>query len=341
MKIPSYKIDEYIKNIDKQKISGCLVFGPESSLIDFYSKQIALKIVPNISDPFLVANISKENMGENSTIILDEFFSLPMLGGRKIIWVNDSGVGVTHAIKSLINNDNFSNKSDNFILIQGRDLEKSNSLRKIFETNPNFAAIACFEEGDALIKKFIGDLLRQNNIKFSNDIIDFIFEKIGKKRDLIKNEIKKIVLFLGDEKELNLEKLEHLIVSQSESSANDFVQNFANKKYGTALFQAQKLINEGFSSIALIRFLTNYFSKLYSAKSDIENCNIDFESAVKKQRLFFKIEADFKRQLNNSSINNISYILSALQNLELSVKQGGLSGEFIFYKFLQKISKIC
>ncbi len=336
MKIANYQIESYIKNIDKQKIAGCLIFGPELSLVEFYSKEVAKKIVSDISDPFLVANISKDNLIKNSSIIADEFFSFSMLGGRKLIWINDSSANVTESIKSLILDNNFAQKSDNFILIQAGDLEKSNNLRKICETNVNFASLSCYEENEVSIKKFIAEELKTKKIKFDTNILELLYEKLDKKRDIIRLEIAKIDLFLDDDKNLTLEDAETLTVNQSELSINELVNNFANSKFGKSLIQARKLINEDTNPITIIRFLTNYFTKLYNAKNDVEKCNLDYETATKKQKLFFKIEAEFKKQIQNMSLNQIMSILKSLQISELEIKQGKENADFIFYKFLQQ-----
>lgn len=336
MKIPSYKADGYIQNIDKQKLAGCLVFGPQASLVDFFVKKIAPKIVADIADPFLVVNIDKDRIGENPSIIADEFFSLSMLGGRKLIMVNDSSVAVTNSLKSIIANDSFADQNNNFILIHGGDLEKSNGLRKIFEADANLAAIACYEENEATIKQFITQLLTANSLKFSRDVVEMIFKKCGNSRDQIKFEIDKINLYFAEDKNLDIKKLESLLVDKSELSINEFVKNFADKNYNLAIMQAKKLIRDGNNVVTLLRFLSNYYSKLYNAKVAVEKRGMALESAVKSQRLFFKMESDFKNHLQKTSLINIAKIIKFLQNSELDVKQGNASPDFIFSKFMKR-----
>lgn len=84
MKIPPFQIENYIQKIAAEKIAGCLLFGPEAALVNYRFNLIAKKIAPDLSDPFLVTNISKEKLVEDKAILGDEFFSYSMLGGRKI-----------------------------------------------------------------------------------------------------------------------------------------------------------------------------------------------------------------------------------------------------------------
>ena len=71
MKIPPFKIDEYIAKISDEKIAGCLVYGPESSLTNYRFDLISKKIVTDLSDPFLVSNLGKDIVYANNKELND------------------------------------------------------------------------------------------------------------------------------------------------------------------------------------------------------------------------------------------------------------------------------
>ena len=131
MKIATYNIENYIQKIDKENVAGCLVFGPEESVVYFNAQAIAKKIVANLQDPFLVVNLSKERFALDPSCLADEFYSFSMLGGRKLILIKDVDANVSRALKDLFAQKDIAQKSSNFILIQGVDLEKSNATRKL------------------------------------------------------------------------------------------------------------------------------------------------------------------------------------------------------------------
>jgi DNA polymerase-3 subunit delta len=338
MKIAPFQIDQYIQKITDEKIVGCLIFGPEESIVNYRFDLISKKICPDLTDPFLVVTINKERLAQDNSLITSEFYSISMLGGRKLILVKDVDAAMIAAIKSLFSEADFAKKSDNFLLIQGGDLDKSSALRKLCEDSPYFAAIACYEDDDRVIKKFIESELVKNQIKFNSQIIDFLFEKLGKNRQIIGLEIDKISIFLGDNKELTLDKLLDLSSSQAEISANELVMSFAAQKFDASLAQAERLFKDGFEAITLIRFLTNYLQKLYDAKTAIELENTDFETAVKSQRLFFKVEAEFRKHLKTLSLNFLNKKLQELQNLEIKIKSSQLSSKLLFTNFIAECS---
>ncbi len=335
MKISNYQIEPYIQRIAQEKIAGCLLFGPEAALVNYRFNLIAKKIAPNLSDPFLVANISKEKLVEDKAILADEFFSYSMLGGRKLILIRDCDSQAGAALKMLFSDQDFAKKSDNFILIQGGDLDKSSPLRKICEENSYFAAIACYEDDERVIKKFIADELLRHKVKFNLDVTLILFEKFGKNRQIILAELEKILVFLGEEKNLTVELVKKLIASEAEISANEFVENFAAQRFDLALLTAEKLFRDGFEAITLVRFLSNFLQKLYQARMGIDSAGISFDEAVKNQRLFFKAEAEFRLALKNLSKIFLIENLYELQQLEIKMKNGNLSPKLLLTAFVQ------
>lgn len=335
MKLQAYKVQNYIKNIDQEPIAGCLLYGPQESVISYRFNFIAKKIVSDLTDPFLVSNISKERLKEDKAILADEFYSMSMLGGRKLIIVKDSDNSLAQSLKTIFEDDDYHKKSNNFLLIQGGDLNPSNALRKIAETNPNFVAIPCYEDDDKTIKNFISALLKNKNVKFDNDVIGILQEKFGKNRQVIMSEIEKIITYLGDKKELEVKDLEGLVQSQDEISTDQFIASFANQDKEKSINLCEKLFLNNNEPIMLIRYLINYFFKLQSAKILIEREGQEVVEAVKKQRLFFKVENEFRMQLSKFSLEKINAILDGLLKLELKIKQGQVNAKIAFLGFVR------
>jgi len=338
MKIINAKIDSYIANIANEKIAGCLVFGPETSVVNYRFSLIAKKIVADISDPFLVSNLTKEIIFNDKGILFDEFLSISMLGGRKLILIKESDVSVSEALKNLFADGELLKKSDNFILIQAGDLDKNSSLRKLCESSPNFAAIACYEDDDRLVKRLILDQLSKNNLKANQKIIDYLFEKLGKNRYIIISEIEKLNIYLSEKKDniLTTEIIDLVIGLEGESSANQFIFDFINKQNNASVLQAEKLIRDGFEVIGLTRFLLNYLQKLYSAKNEIDLRGLDINDVIKSQKLFFKVENEFRKHLRSVKTSELKNLLIKLEELEVNLKKSYLPQKSLFIRFLQE-----
>lgn len=339
MKIANAQIDFYIQKIAQEKIAGCLIFGPDESMVNYRFDLIAKKIVADLSDQFLVANLSKERLEQDNGILADEFFSLPMFGGRKLIIIRDVKSFDIEALKAIFEVKDFTKKSENFILISSGDLDNKSSLRKLAEANPSFAAIPCYEDDEFVIKRFIQNELTKRQVKSSPQVIDLLLEKFGQNRQIILSELQKILVFLGEKNFLDIDLVNKISASEGKVSIDKFVTNFASKKFDVALKQSEKLLRDGFDAVTLLRFLSNYLQKLYSAKLEVELKISNFENAVKSQRLFFKTEIEFRHHLKNLSLDFLIKNLQNLANLELKIKSGVMPSKLVFLGFVQDCLK--
>ena len=335
MKISSYQVENYIKKIGDEKISGCLLYGPEPTITRFRFDIIAKKIVNDLSDPFLVSQISSEKIKEDKAILVDEFYSISMLGGRRLIMIKDCDVHTLGALKNLLADPQYGRKSDNFILIQAGDLDKSSALRKLVEESQFLMAIPCYEEDVASLRKSISEIFAGNEIIAENEIINLIIKNYGKDRNLITNEINKIKNYLGEDKNLSLETFKKLVSLKNDDNLQDFAVQFASKNYEWCFLQAERALDGGNESIMLVRNLINYFSKLYNAKILIERSGKGIDEAVKSAQIFYKIEADFRKNLQNLSLKFIAKSLQSFEKLEINLKKGNISARLVFLSYIR------
>lgn len=332
MKIAPFKIDEFIRNIERNKdISAAVIFGPESGLISIRAKEIANKIVADKSDPFAISDISVQQIEENGNILFDEFFSMSMFGpARKLIKISPANNKIAKNLKSLME---FESKSDNFILLIAGELDTSSSLRKLAEKNPKIAAIACYEDNIATISKIIREKFSEHNIKIEHGIIEYINSKFGKNRLVILNEIDKIITYLDGKKELSLDIVQQLFSDISEISINEFVNYFAALNLQKSILTLDQIYYQKISPIVVIRYLQNYFFKLYKISAAIK-AGSNLEAEMKSHRIFFK-EQDFCRNHNKIwQIKSIEKILIKLQEIDLKCKKDYDNCQDIFNSFV-------
>ena len=335
MKISSYQVENYIKKIADEKISGCLLYGPEPTITRFRFEVIAKKIVNDLTDPFLVSQLSSEKIKEDKAILTDEFYSIAMLGGRRLIMIKDCDANTVQALKILLSDPQYGRKSENFILIQGGDMDKSSALRKLVEESQFLMAIPCYEEDATSLRKSISELFVENDIIAENEIINLMVKNFGKDRNLIVNEVSKIKNYLGDEKKLSLEIFKKITSSNQDENLQDFAVQFASKNYEWCFLRAEKAFEGGNESILLVRNLINYFSKLYNAKVSIENSGKSIDDAVKSAQIFYKIEADFRRNLQSLSLKFIAKSLQSFEKLEINLKKGNMSSRLVFLSYIR------
>ena len=331
MKIPPYQIDSYIKTIASNKeIYGALIYGPESGLTTIRAKVIGESIVPNLSDSFLVNNLSDKQIDEDNALLFDEFVSIPMLGDRKLIFVRDAKDKICDALKAIFEDKNPS--SNNFILITAGELDSNSKLRKFAEANQHIACLACYEDDNNTIAQIIRQKLKEYNLNVENGVVELITDKFGKNRLIVLNEIEKLATYMGEDKNLTVEITETIISDISDSSITEFTNHLLSRDPKQTALSLQKLYNDKIYPISIIRAISAYFIRFYIVKNNLEKGG-NLESEVKSQRLFFKQEPIFKRQVSEWPISAINEILAKLQELESKCKTPNATPELMLANF--------
>jgi len=249
--------------------------------------------------------------------------------------IKDCDANTVLSLKNLLVDPQYGRKSDNFILIQAGDLDKSSALRKLVEESQFLMAIPCYEEDVASLRKSISEMLVENEIIAENEIINLIIKNFGKDRNLIINEINKIKTYLGEEKNLTLEVFNKIISLKQDDNLQDFAMQFASKNYELCFLRAERALESGNESILMVRSLINYFSKLYNAKVLIEKSGKRVDDAVKSAQIFYKIETDFRRNLQNLSLKFITKSLQSFEKLEINLKKGNMSARLVFLSYIR------
>ncbi|MFM6972833.1 MAG: hypothetical protein ACKOXJ_04375, partial [Alphaproteobacteria bacterium] len=98
---------------------------------------------------------------------------------------------------------------------------------------------------------------------------------------------------------------------------------------------ASKAFEHKDESVMLVRYLIIYFQKLYNAKIAIGHNKSNIEEIIKSQQIFFKVENDFRRHLQNLSIKFISKILQTFENLEINLKKGDIPSRLVFLGYIR------
>jgi|GEM_PF-990452 len=334
-------IDNYLKNINQAKIAGCLLYGPNILLNNFRFELIAKNIVANLQDQFLVTNLNNQQIKEDPGVLLDEFFSIPMFGDRKLIIVKNPEKDFTVALKTLFATANYANKGTNFILIYAQELDKDSALRKIVEDDPYFMAIPAYAEKESDINQFVIFELKKHQLKADTATIKALINNTGKNRQIISTEINKIATYLGENKTLDLFILQKLLGETQASSGENLVQNFvldfAYKKYQPCFENMAKIYSVHHEFIMLTRVLINYFSKLYFGKIAWQIHQKQLSQIALEEKIFYPMQEPFFQHLQQLTQQFISTMLQQLEELELNLKQSKLGQYLVFASFMRNL----
>ena len=200
MKIRPADVDSFIRKPDPA-IRAALVYGPDDGLVRERASDLVRGAVPDPGDPFLVAELAGETIGRDRALLFDEAASISLTGGRRVVWIRDAGDAVAMVFTDFLADP----VGDAFIVLQAGGLGPRSALRKLFETEANAAAIACYADDAQDLERLIDDTLRAESISVTPEARAWLAASLGSDRGVSRSELAKLAIYAGSGANVSLE----------------------------------------------------------------------------------------------------------------------------------------
>lgn len=326
MKLSFRQIDSFLKAPDPAA-KAILVYGPDEGLVRERLAILGKTVVDDLSDPFNVAELNGDQITENPSLLHDEFFSISMMGGRRLIRIHSCDDKLSPHLKSVLEQ---AGESEHLILIQGGDLGPRSALRKLCESAKNAAALPCYVEDERDLSRFLQDYFQQANHRINRDALQAAASVLKGDRALVRKEAEKICLYKGkDTSPISIEDIEACLGQINAETLDILTQHMASGRGEMLEESLNFLIREGNSPVYILRAAQNYFRRLYITQARLQNMGM--EEALKKLEppLFFKLKPGFQAHLRQWSLPRVKTALSHLQQAEKQIKSGKIEAELV------------
>ncbi|MGB1361258.1 MAG: DNA polymerase III subunit delta [Alphaproteobacteria bacterium] len=331
MKLQAYKVDDFIKNIPNN-ITGVLLYGPDRGLAKERQDNVIDVMGLDINDTFNSSRLMGEDVKNDSGIIAGFASQVSLMGGKHLIVLSDADDKSTPAIKEYAGLG-----ADAFLVVVADDLKTTSSLRKLFEAEPNLASLPCYKDDAKMISTILQQSMKENNIDMDRDAFNYAVANMGSDRAFTRMEIEKLVLYAGEEKKLTIDDVTKCMTDSSEHAMDDLIYACANGHLAKIENAINNSLQEGASTIGLLRIMSAHFIKLHRAKVDMNaGKSIDDVS----RGVFFKRVNEYKNQLRTWSSLNLLRAIKVLQDCEFALKQTGTIENMTFSKSLYLIGKL-
>ncbi len=331
MKIDYKNAEVIITNLVKQNTTKCLLLYGESISSVENKYRLAVSTFKNKS--FDIFNINPDIMKSNEGFLCEEFLSISMFATKTLYTLRlvEKENSYTKDLETLFENNNL-DTNPNFLIVTAGNLESSSSLRKYVEKSKYIACIACYEENERNLMVFISKKLKEFGFVFDNDVVEYLFDNIGSSSLIIENEIKKIDLFKGEDRNLTIDDVEKTVVDVSSTDISDFCNSFCDLNANETFRTLNKTFNEDIEPIVLIRSLSRHFMQLQKIRFLIDGGN-DINEVFKSERIFWKQQIFIRNYIKKWSLKEISNMTEKLMNVEKESKFGS-NGKLIFENFI-------
>ncbi len=335
MKIAAARADSFARSPDPS-VRAILVYGPDSGLVRERIETLAKTVLPDLKDPFRVAELTPQRLKEVPSLLADEAAAMAMTGGRRVVIVRDAADGVTSAFKSFLDNG----QGDALVLAEGGDLAAKSSLRKLFEGHDHGAALACYADEGAQLEGFIRSTLKEMGLTADAETLAYLAQHMGSDRRLSRSELTKLSLYMGGPGQVRLADAMASIGDSATLSLDEVAFSAADGNHALAQSTLDRLLAEGGQPISILRAVARHFTRLHLAQSLItQGSSPDQAMAALKPPIFFKLADRFRRQLGRWPSPKLAGALELLIEAELDCKTTGLPATEITSRALLKLAQ--
>ena len=336
MKVAAGRIEAFLRAPDSVA-RAILVYGPDTGLVRERADILARTVVPDIADPFLVAELSPAQLRDIPTLIADEAAALALTGGRRVVRIRDATDAIAVPIEQFLEDS----PGDALVIVQAGDINPRAALRKIFEAAPNAAAIPCYADDERALERVIHDTLAAENIRVSPDAMAYLSANLGADRGLSRSELEKLALYAGPGTEVTLADAAAAVGNSSALSLDNVVMAAAG---GDAMATDRALTRsylEGVNPVTVLRAMARHLIRLQFARAHIESgATPDVAMKALRPPVFFKATGPFRNQLRHWNMRRLAQALSLILEAEQQCKRTGAPAESLCSRVALQISRL-
>jgi DNA polymerase-3 subunit delta len=335
VKLTGAKADAFLKAPDP-KLAVVLVFGPDNGLVRERVTRLVKGVVPDVSDPFRVAELTPAILKDDPARLADEAAAMALTGGRRVVVVRDAGDSVASLFQDFLAHP----MGDALMVVEAGDLGPRSSLRKLFEGADNAAALASYGDEGGSLQHVIQEELKAAGLTPEPDALAFLMDHLGGDRRLTRAELQKLALYMGGPGRVRLEDALACIGDTAALSMDDLALATADGDHSTAQRVLDRLFREGTHAVAVLRALSRHFQRLhYAAGLMAQGKSADQAMAALKPPVIFKAADRFRRQLSRWPADRVGRALEVLIEAEADCKSTGMPSEEICSRALMQLAR--
>lgn len=337
MKLAANRIDAFLRRPDPQ-VRAILLYGPDAGLVRERADLLAKGAVPDLADPFRIADFPAEILAKDPVRLVDETSAMALTGGRRCVRVRGADEGVAGAFQKLLGD---MPGGDTLIVVEAGDLGKGSKLRTLFESSDQAVAIPCYVEDEAALARTIADMLSAHGIRASVEAQEYLAGNLVGDRLIARSEIEKLVTYMGGERHVDLADARAVIGDSGALELDAPVWAAGDGDYAAIDRALARLFGEGVSPVAVLRAAQRHFQRLQLVAGLVARGE-GLEKAANALRppLFFKTRGQFLAQARHWSVPALRQALDRLTEGEADCKRTGLPDETICARTLYQIAAL-
>ena len=257
--------DAFITRPDPRR-AVILLFGPDLGLVRERAEALLQGATNDSSDPFSVITIEGDVLAGDPGRLADEARTIGLFGGRRLVHVRAGSRNFGDALQSLLADP----PKDTLVVIEAGDLRKGAPLRKLAESSPHAAAVACYADTERDVARLVDRTLRETGIGIDADARDILVSLLGADRLATRSELDKLVLYAQEKKRIDYDDVRAVIADSSALALDDVVDAAAAGEPDAALVALGKARAAGIPPSTVIGAAIRHIATLHRLSLRIE-----------------------------------------------------------------------
>ncbi len=334
MIVKSGDADRFVERPPKTLVAA-LVFGPDQGLVRERAETLAKTVVPDLTDAFRVSELDDAALAADNARLFDEAAAISMLGGRRVVRVRSAGNALSKLFDSFLHDL----KGDALVVVEGGDLAKSASLRKVFEEADNAAAIQCYADSAQSLSNVVRSALKAEGLSIEEEALEDAVSRLGADRGTTRREIEKLALYARGQKSITVDDVRAIMGDEAEARADEVCDAAGEGDLQRLDLALERLKAEGMSAMAILRTAIPHFQRLLLAKAEAERGE-SVDSVMRRLRppIHFARTASFKAQTSRWTTEKLSEALDLLFETEALCKTTGIPPDVVCARALFNIA---
>ncbi|MGA9658190.1 MAG: DNA polymerase III subunit delta [Asticcacaulis sp.] len=323
-------------------IAGVLIYGKDRSQVIERCTALAKKIVPDITDPFNVSLMTDSDIENDPARLEGELQSLSMMGGRRLIrlkFFSEKAILDKAVAASLKAHASGAFNPEAFIIIEAGALGSDSALRRLADADKNLVSIACYEDETGDVIRMAREALAADGVSLSSAAMDIFAQRLPKERGIARQEIERLILFIGpaSHKTLNEVELQEFLGVEPEASLFKAASDAFGGRMKPAQAGLRRAFAEGEKGADALRALSQHYNKLKLLKSNLDK-GLSPKEATRNAGVFWKDEDDMLRQARNWHFTTLDGLAQDLIEADKACKSTGMPDLLITERLFLQIA---
>jgi DNA polymerase III subunit delta len=334
MIIKSHEADRYAASPPKD-LRVALVYGPDAGLVQERAEKLLKSVVPDLTDPFNVSDLSEAVLLADPARLADEAAAISMMGGRRVVRVRGAGNDLAELLESFLDDI----KGDALVVIEAGDLAKTGALRKLFDAHKSAAAVQCYPDSLRDLGDVVRDALRAEGLSIQPDALEDAVSRLGSDRGVTRREIEKLVLYMHGQKQVSPEDVRAVMGDEAEARSESACDAAAGGDLAKLDRELERLWVSDIQPAQVIRSAMGHFQKLMQARESAARGET-IDNVMKRLRppVHFSRSQAFKAQAQRWNSDKLGEALDMLLDAEVLTRTTGVPAQAVTGRALMNIA---